>query len=119
GYGTIRMWQERRGTGVGVATELGSVDFAAIARACGARGARVERDADFEPALRAALAADRTTVIHVALDKAWLSIDQPRGTCTRPIPSSPAKCGPRPERSSRTLRPRSRPRASSTAPTAS
>ena len=78
-YGTIRMWQERRGTGVGVATELGSVDFAAIARACGARGARVERDADFEPALRAALAADRTTVIQVALDKAWLSIDQPPG----------------------------------------
>ena len=78
-YGTIRMWQERRGTGVGVATELGSVDFAAIARACGARGARVERDDDFEPALRAALAADRTTVIQIALDKAWLSIDQPPG----------------------------------------
>ncbi len=78
-YGTIRMWQERRGTGIGVATELGSVDFAAIARACGARGARVERDAEFEPALRAALAADRTTVIQVALDKAWLSIDQPPG----------------------------------------
>jgi hypothetical protein len=38
-YGTIRMWQERAGTGVGVATELGPVDFAAIARACGARGA--------------------------------------------------------------------------------
>ena len=76
-YGTIRMWQERRGTGVGVATELGSVDFGAIARACGARGVRVERDADFEPALRAALAADRPTVIQVTLDKAWLSIDQP------------------------------------------
>jgi thiamine pyrophosphate-dependent acetolactate synthase large subunit-like protein len=38
---------------------------------------RVERDADFEPALRAALAADRPTVIQVTLDKAWLSIDQP------------------------------------------
>ena len=75
-YGTIRMWQERRGTGVGVASELGPVDFAAIARACGARGVRVERDADFEPALRAALVADRATVIHVALDRAWLSIDQ-------------------------------------------
>jgi acetolactate synthase-1/2/3 large subunit len=75
-YGTIRMWQERRGTGVGVASELGSVDFAAIARACGARGVRVERDAEFEPALRAALAADRATVIHVALDRAWVSIDQ-------------------------------------------
>ena len=76
-YGTIRMWQERRGTGVGVATELGPVDFAAIARACGARGVRVERDADFEPALRAALVADRASVIQLALDRAWLSIDQP------------------------------------------
>ena len=74
-YGTIRMWQERRGTGIGVATELGPVDFAAIARACGARGVRVERDAEFEPALRAALVADRATVIQVALDRAWLSID--------------------------------------------
>src|SRR6185503_18415464 len=67
-YGTIRMWQERLGTGVGVATELGPVDFAAIARAVGARGARVERDEEFEPALRAALVADRTTVIQLALD---------------------------------------------------
>jgi acetolactate synthase-1/2/3 large subunit len=75
-YGTIRMWQERRGTGVGVASELGPVDFAAIARACGAKGVRVERDSEFEPALRAALVADRATVIHVALDRAWLSIDQ-------------------------------------------
>jgi acetolactate synthase-1/2/3 large subunit len=76
-YGTIRMWQERRGTGIGVGSELGPVDFAAIARASGARGVRVERDADFEPALRAALVADRATVIHLTLDKAWLSIDQP------------------------------------------
>ncbi|MEO8437615.1 MAG: thiamine pyrophosphate-dependent enzyme [Chloroflexota bacterium] len=75
-YGTIRMWQERRGTGVGVGSELGAVDFAAIGRACGTRGVRVERDADFEPALRAALVADRATVIQVALDRAWLSIDQ-------------------------------------------
>ncbi|MEA2631986.1 MAG: acetolactate synthase large subunit [Chloroflexota bacterium] len=75
-YGTIRMWQERRGTGVGVASELGSVDFAAIARACGAKGVRVERDSEFEPALRAALVADRATVIQVALDRRWVSIDQ-------------------------------------------
>jgi acetolactate synthase-1/2/3 large subunit len=76
-YGTIRMWQEQRGSGVGVGTELGPVDFAAIARACGARGVRVEKDADFEPALRAALAADRPTVIHLALDRRWVSVDQP------------------------------------------
>jgi acetolactate synthase-1/2/3 large subunit len=78
-YGTIRMWQERRGTGVGVATELGPVDFAAIARACGARGARVDKDADFEAALRSALVADRPTVIQLTLDKAWVAIDQPPG----------------------------------------
>ncbi len=76
-YGTIRMWQEARGTGVGVGTELGPVDFAAIARACGARGVRVDKDAEFEPALRAALAADRATVIQLALDRRWVSVDQP------------------------------------------
>jgi acetolactate synthase-1/2/3 large subunit len=76
-YGTIRMWQDRRGTGIGVGTELGPMDFAAIARGCGARGIRVERDADFEPALRAALAADRSTVIQLALDRRWVSVDQP------------------------------------------
>ncbi|HEY6013853.1 MAG TPA: thiamine pyrophosphate-dependent enzyme, partial [Candidatus Limnocylindrales bacterium] len=76
-YGTIRMWQERRGTGIGVGTELGPMEFAAIARACGARGARVERDADLEPALRAALAADRSTVIHLTVDRRWVSVDQP------------------------------------------
>ena len=74
-YGTIRMWQDRRGTGQGVATELGPIDFAAVARACGARGTRVERDDEFEPALRQALATDRPTVIHVALDRSWLSVD--------------------------------------------
>jgi acetolactate synthase-1/2/3 large subunit len=74
-YGTIRMWQERRGTGVGVGTDLGPVDFAAIARACGARGVRVEKDAEFEGALRAALAADRTSVIQLSLDRRWVSVD--------------------------------------------
>ena len=68
--------RNERGTGQGVATELGPVDFAAIARACGARGARVETDAEFEPALRTALAADRPTVIQVALDRRWVSVDQ-------------------------------------------
>ena len=73
-YGTIRMWQERRASGQGVATELGPVDFAAIARACGARGVVVERDDEFEPALRQALVAERPSVIQVALDQAWISV---------------------------------------------
>jgi len=40
------------------------------------RRIRVERDDEFEPALRAALVADRPTVIQLALDRAWVSIDQ-------------------------------------------
>ena len=75
-YGTIRMWQARRGTGEGVATELGPTDLAAVARGLGARGVRVERDVDVEPALRQALVEERSTVIQLALDRAWVSIDQ-------------------------------------------
>lgn len=74
-YGTIRMWQERRGSGLGVATELGAIDIAGVANSLGARGITVERDAEFEPALRQALADERSTVLHLRLDRAWLSID--------------------------------------------
>ena len=89
------MWQERRGTRrQGVATELGPVDFAAIARACGARGVRVERDAEFEPALRAALAADRPTVIQLALDQR-LGVDRPAARLMREtFHLVPARSGP-------------------------
>ena len=75
-YGTIRMHQEREATGTH-ATDLGRIDFAAVARACGARGVRVETDDAFEPALRAALVADRLTLLHLQLDRAWVSASQP------------------------------------------
>jgi acetolactate synthase-1/2/3 large subunit len=75
-YGTIRMWQERRGTGQGIATELGPVDFAAIGRAMGARGVRVDRDADVEAALRQAMAEERPTVIQLAVVRRWVSVDE-------------------------------------------
>jgi acetolactate synthase-1/2/3 large subunit len=74
-YGTIRRHQERRGTEHPAGTDLGPLDFAAVARACGARGVRVETDDAFEPALRHALAADRATVIHLPIDRRWLSVD--------------------------------------------
>jgi acetolactate synthase I/II/III large subunit len=76
-YGTIRMHQERRAGTEPVGTDLGPIDFAAIARACGARGVRVDTDEAFEPALRQALAGDRPTVIHLALDRRWVSVDEP------------------------------------------
>ncbi|MEA2622772.1 MAG: acetolactate synthase large subunit [Chloroflexota bacterium] len=74
-YGTIRMWQERRGRGQGVATELGPIDFAGVARALGAGGIRVESEDEFEPVLREALASDRPVVIHLVLDRRWVSVN--------------------------------------------
>jgi acetolactate synthase-1/2/3 large subunit len=75
-YGTIGMYDERRGADAG-AMDLGPIDFSAVARACGVRGVRVESDDAFEPALRQALAADRTTVLHLTLDRRWVSVDHP------------------------------------------
>jgi acetolactate synthase-1/2/3 large subunit len=47
-----------------------AVDHAAIARACGCRGVRVEKASDYLPALREALACNETTVIDVITDPA-------------------------------------------------
>ncbi|MEO6349428.1 MAG: thiamine pyrophosphate-dependent enzyme [Candidatus Limnocylindrales bacterium] len=74
-YGTIAMHQRNSGRDL-VATELGPFDFAAVARAAGAQGGRVTRDAEFEPALRDALAANRPAVIHLEMDKRWISPDK-------------------------------------------
>ncbi len=74
-YGTIAMHQanEKRDQ---VATELGAIDFAAVARACGAQGGRVTRDRELEPALRDALAAERPAVIQLELDPRWITPDR-------------------------------------------
>ena len=74
-YGTIAMHQENEGRAT-TATELGSIDFAAVARACGAQGGRVARDVEFEPALRDALAADRPALLHIEMDPRWVSPDR-------------------------------------------
>jgi acetolactate synthase-1/2/3 large subunit len=68
-YGTIRMHQEREYPGRVSGSDLGNPDFAALARAYGWwAGERVDRTADFEPALEAALAAGRPALIHLRLD---------------------------------------------------
>ena len=46
------------------------VDYAAMARAFGAEGIRIEAAAEFEPALRMALAGNRPTVIQVPMENA-------------------------------------------------
>ena len=74
-YGTIAMGQSREGRS-SATSELGSVDFAAVARAHGALGFSVSDDDTFEGALREAITSRQTSVIHLALDRAWVSVDE-------------------------------------------
>lgn len=68
-YGTIRMHQEREYPGRVSGSDLFNPDFAALARAYGWHaGAAIERTAQFEPALREALAAGRPALLHLKLD---------------------------------------------------
>ena len=66
--GTIRMHQEREYPTRVSATTLKNPDFAALARAFGWDGVRVEDDAGFKDALDAALGASRPTLVHLVLD---------------------------------------------------
>jgi acetolactate synthase-1/2/3 large subunit len=70
-YGTIAMHQRNEGYRE-TATELGFIDFGAVARACGAEGVRVTRNEEFEPALRDALNSGKTALIHIDIDPAWV-----------------------------------------------
>jgi len=71
-YGTIRMHQEREYPGRVSGSDLFNPDFAALARAYGWHGARVDRTEQFEPALEAAMAAieasGRPALLHLKLD---------------------------------------------------
>ena len=67
-YGTIRMHQEREHPGRVSGTPLRNPDFAALARAYGAFGARVERTADFAPAFEEAVASGGPALVHLILD---------------------------------------------------
>ncbi|MFI5261835.1 MAG: thiamine pyrophosphate-dependent enzyme [Candidatus Limnocylindrales bacterium] len=77
-YGTIRMHQERSFPGRLAATDLGPIDFAAVARACGASASRVERDADVGDAIAEAVRGSGVTLVHLLTDPDRLSVDQAR-----------------------------------------
>jgi acetolactate synthase-1/2/3 large subunit len=69
-YGTIRMHQEREYPDRVAGSDLANPDFAALAVAFGWHGDRVERTADFAPALERALAAiegGRPAMLHLLL----------------------------------------------------
>jgi acetolactate synthase-1/2/3 large subunit len=79
-YGTIRMHQERAYPGRVSGSNLHNPDFAALAEAYGWRAHRVQRTAQFEGALSAALASDTPSLIHVRLD---IEVISPRATITQ------------------------------------
>ncbi len=72
-YATIRMHQERQFPGRVIGTDLENPDFAALARAYGAHGERVERTADFEGAFERALASGKPSVIELPVDPERIS----------------------------------------------
>ena len=74
-YGTIRMHQDRLGPGSAIATDLGPIDFVMLAKGFGARGIRVETTDEVDGALRSALASTTPTVVHLLLDRSWVSVD--------------------------------------------
>jgi acetolactate synthase-1/2/3 large subunit len=67
-YGTIRMHQEKDHPGRPIGTRLGPIDFAALARALGARGVTVTDNAEVGDAIDDAVASDQPTVVHLRLD---------------------------------------------------
>ncbi len=94
-YGTIRMHQEKEHPGRPIGTRLGSVDFAAMARALGADGVTVTDNADVASAVAAAADSDRPTVVHMRLDPDQLFVgddDPPTDTLAGASPQ-PASRG--------------------------
>jgi acetolactate synthase-1/2/3 large subunit len=67
-YGTIRMHQEREYPGRVSATRLKNPDFAALARAYGGHGERIERTEEFSPAFERALQSGRPAILHCIVD---------------------------------------------------
>jgi acetolactate synthase-1/2/3 large subunit len=74
-YGTIRMHQEQAHPGRATATSLGPIDFAAVARACGATAWTIEHDDGVEDAVAQALAAPGVSVVHLRTDRRVLSVE--------------------------------------------
>jgi acetolactate synthase-1/2/3 large subunit len=75
-YGTIRMHQEEQHPGRVIATDLGPIDLAAVARACGAQGLTIDHDDQVGPALTEALSGQGVTVLHLLTDPRYLSVDR-------------------------------------------
>ena len=78
--GTIRMHQERHYPGRVSGTDIVNPDFAAVGRAYGGHGERVERTEDFAAAFERALDSGVPAVLHVVVDPEAIT---PRQTITQ------------------------------------
>ena len=67
-YGTIRMHQERHYPGRVSATALKNPDFKGYAEVFGGHGERVDRTAEFAPALARARASGKPSILHCRID---------------------------------------------------
>ncbi|RYE53017.1 MAG: thiamine pyrophosphate-binding protein, partial [Rhizobiaceae bacterium] len=86
-YGTIRMHQENNYPNRVSATDLQNPDFAALARAYGGHGERVETTEEFAPAFERAQASGKPAILHCLLDPQAISaaktIDELRAAATK------------------------------------
>jgi acetolactate synthase I/II/III large subunit len=73
GYNSIRMHQEAQYPGRQYGTALENPDFAKLGEAYGALGLKVTRDEEFLPALKKAMAADRSALIEVLTDYEYVT----------------------------------------------
>ena len=73
GLGNIREYQNRKHAGRQIGVDYSCVDYAAVARAFGAHGERVEKSEDVEPALKRAVESGRPAVLDILVDKQELA----------------------------------------------
>jgi acetolactate synthase I/II/III large subunit len=84
-YGNIRQEQSLKYRDRTIGVDFGDVDFAAIARACGVDGVRVDNEASLRRAVASVLASRRPAVIDARIDRernAWtygpfVQLDEP------------------------------------------
>ncbi len=72
-FGTIRMHQELHYPGRVSGTDLENPDFAAMARSFGANGVTIRQTQEFRRAFKAALKADKPTVMDIIVDPEAIS----------------------------------------------
>jgi len=75
-YGTIRMHQEMHYPEKVIGTELGNIDFAALARSLNANGVKATTNTEFKEAIFCALKSNLPTLIEIEMDPEQISVSK-------------------------------------------